>query len=207
MISFSKYNVILWDFDGVLMDSMPVRDKGFELVLKDYPREQLDQLMKYHRMNGGLSRYVKFRYFFEHIRGESVTEQQVMSLSATFSELMRKELTDASRLIVDSLNFVKRRHTELPMHIVSGSDGAELRYLCGELDISKYFQSIHGSPTPKTKLVKDVIQGYDCDACLLIGDSVNDYDAAMANGIHFVGYNNPALLKLSSNYIESFAAF
>jgi phosphoglycolate phosphatase-like HAD superfamily hydrolase len=189
------------------MDSMPVRDKGFELVLKGYPREQLDLLMKYHRMNGGLSRYVKFRYFFEQVRGESITEQQVMTLSATFSELMRKELTNASLLILDSLDFVKRRHAECPMHIVSGSDGEELRYLCAELGIAKYFRSIHGSPTPKKQLVQSVIQGCDPDACVLIGDFINDFDAAVANGIHFAGYNNPALIALSPNYIESFATF
>ena len=28
---------IFWDFDGVIMDSMKVRDEGFEIVLKDYP--------------------------------------------------------------------------------------------------------------------------------------------------------------------------
>ena len=28
------YKTILWDFDGVIMDSMPVRDKGFEIVLE-----------------------------------------------------------------------------------------------------------------------------------------------------------------------------
>lgn len=56
---------IFWDFDGVLMNSNAVRDKGFELVLANYPKNQVKQLMNFHQANSGLSRYVKFRFFFK----------------------------------------------------------------------------------------------------------------------------------------------
>ena len=71
-----NFKVILWDFDGVLMNSNSVRDLGFEKVLAGYPVEEVKSLMKYHQANGGLSRYVKFRYFFEEIRKENVSDQQ-----------------------------------------------------------------------------------------------------------------------------------
>ena len=61
--------VIFWDFDGVILNSNKVRDKGFETVLSGFPKEEVDKLLKFHRQNGGLSRYVKFRYFFEEIKG------------------------------------------------------------------------------------------------------------------------------------------
>ena len=60
--------IIFWDFDGVILNSNKVRDSGFEIVLKDFPKNQVELLLNYHRQNGGLSRYVKFRYFFEVIR-------------------------------------------------------------------------------------------------------------------------------------------
>lgn len=206
MINFSRYNVILWDFDGVLMDSMPVRDKGFELVLREYPKEQLERLMVYHRNNGGLSRYVKFRYFFEQIRNESITEERIKDLAASFSVLMRRELINPLLLIEDAISFVKRAHATMKMHIVSGSDEQELRYLCGELDIAKYFLSIHGSPVPKKVLVKNILANYDPEECVLIGDSVNDLEAATTNGISFFGYNNKSLATLTENYITSFSS-
>ncbi len=204
MINFSKYKVILWDFDGVLMDSMPVRDKGFELVLKQYPSDQVAQLMIYHRKNGGLSRYVKFRHFFEVIRKETITEELVNNLAAEFSVVMRKELTNHALLIEDSMSFVMRHDLKHSMHIVSGSDGQELNYLCKELNIAHYFQSIQGSPTPKKELVKNILINNNPKDCVLIGDSVNDYDAAVANDIAFYGYNNIALKSISHNYITSF---
>lgn len=206
MKNFSKYKAILWDFDGVLMDSMPVRDRGFEIVLATYPETQREALLTYHRANGGLSRYVKFRYFFESIRGESVTDDQILVLAAQFSDVMIKQLCNVELLIADSLGFVKQHADSIPMHIVSGSDQNELRYLCKQLNIQQYFQSIHGSPTPKRNLVQDVLLhfAYEPQEVVLIGDSVNDFEAASANKVDFVGYNNEALRHSGIFYVDKF---
>lgn len=207
MINFSKYNCLLWDFDGVLMDSMPVRDEGFKHVLAQYPKEQVDQLMAYHRVNGGLSRYVKFRYFFEVIRKESITEEQVLAMAAEFSTVMKRLLLNEQLLIQDSLDFVRRKYRDVPMHIVSGSDGAELNMICRSLKLDHYFVSIHGSPTPKTQLVAEVLakHQYAPGNAVLIGDSINDYQAATANGVDFIGYNNPEFDHNGFYYIRSFS--
>lgn len=202
-----KFKTILWDFDGVIMDSMPIRDKGFEIVLKDYPKEQVSLLMEYHRNNGGLSRYNKFRYFFEEIRKEFITDGEIKVLADEFSVVMLENLLDTNLLIDDSLKFIIDNYSKFNMHIVSGSDGNELRYICEALGLSKYFISIHGSPTPKKELVKQVIisNNYNKPEMCLIGDSFNDFEAAEANNILFYGYNNKKLLNHSVRYIQSFS--
>lgn len=198
---------IFWDFDGVLMDSMPVRNRGFELVLKEFPSEEVAQLMEFHLANGGLSRYVKFRHFFEEIRNESISETDVSKWASKFSEVMRKELLDTTLLISDSLDFVKSNKDLFSMHIVSGSDQAELRYLCEKLNISTYFLSINGSPTPKKQLVTKLLEEYKYKKAetVLIGDSINDFEAAEYNEIDFIGYNNKNLKKLKSAYVDRFS--
>lgn len=207
MINFSNYSCLLWDFDGVLMDSMPVRDEGFKHVLAPYPQDQVATLLAYHRINGGLSRYVKFRYFFEEIRKEPVTEEQVQAMAADFSTVMKRLLLNEQLLTNDSLDFVRRRYRDVPMHIVSGSDGVELNMICRSLNLAQYFVSIHGSPTPKTQLVKEVLaeHQYDPARTVLIGDSINDYQAATANNIDFIGYNNAEFDHNGYNYIRSFS--
>lgn len=206
MKELEEFKVILWDFDGVLMDSMPVRDKGFELVLKDkkYPANEITQLMIYHRANGGLSRYAKFRYFFENIRNEKATKEIILMLAASFSKIMLENLCDSQLLINDSLDFVKRNYRKYEMHIVSGSDQTELRHICSQLGIADYFKSIHGSPVPKIELVNELLHSnsYLPADCILIGDSVNDYEAATKNKISFAGYNNPNLKSLNAGYIH-----
>lgn len=206
MEQLSKYKVILWDFDGVIMDSMPIRDLGFEKTLSDYPNNQVEELLDFHRKNGGLSRYVKFRYFFENIRKETVIERQIADLAQRFSEIMLSLLINEKLLINDSIKFIKNNSENFKFHIVSGSDGIELNKICSGLDLDKFFITIQGSPTPKKQLVRDLLSFYSydkTDVCL-IGDSGNDQEAAEYNQISFFGYNNEKLKGDSSNYINQF---
>ncbi len=192
--------MILWDFDGVLMNSNAIRDLGFEKTLENYPKDQVDELMVFHRANGGLSRYVKFRHFFEKIRGEQIAETAIGEWAERFSKIVKALLIDPNLLITETMNYVGRNHAFVPMHIVSGSDQEELRFVCKQLNIYKYFHTINGSPTPKKTLVKTVLESYNytSNEIILVGDSVNDYEAAEENGIRFVAYNNAALNKFSA---------
>ena len=197
----SKIKVILWDFDGVIMDSMKVRDFGFEEVLKEYPSPQVERLMQYHHENGGLSRYVKFNYFFNEIRGEKLNQDEINKWAAKFSEIMLKNLKNDALLIPEIIQFIKYNQKNYEMHIVSGSDQKELKEICKDLNIDNYFKSIHGSPTHKNILVEELLQkhNYNITECILIGDSINDYEAAINNKINFFAYNNPSL-NIKSNY-------
>ena len=200
---------ILWDFDGVILDSMHVRDFGFKEIFKDFTKEQVCKLIEYHRTNGGLSRYVKIRFFYEKILDKAITEEEVLEYAEKFSVLMKQELVNTNNLINDSVTFIKRNFKKYNFHIVSGSDQKELRFLCKELGLDSYFISIHGSPTPKKQLVENLLKkhNYDKKSSCLIGDSWNDYEAAKVNNIDFYGYNNTDLKAIGKSYIPSFIAF
>ena len=51
---------------------------------------------------------------------------------------------------------------------MSGSDENELRYLCKELNISDFFKSISGSPTPKNILVERIFKKYGMKFMILM---------------------------------------
>lgn len=194
-----KITTIFWDFDGVLMNSNAIRGKGFEMVLANYPKDQVKQLMDFHQANGGLSRYVKFRYFFEEVRGEKITDEEVQAWADQFSEIMLANLINKDLLIKETLDFVKANYQNYKMHIVSGSDENELNKICKGVGINNYFKNIKGSPTPKKKLVADILEKekYNLGECVLIGDSINDYEAAKQNKILFMGYNSNSVEHLT----------
>ena len=151
-----------------------------------------------------MSRYVKFRFFFEEIREESISDEVIVKWAVKFSTIMRKLLVNNKLLIVETLEFVKQNYKNIPMHIVSGSDQEELRYLCKGMKIHNYFKSIQGSPKPKTKWVGELLEQYNYNPklCVLIGDSKNDFEAAMDNQLEFLGYNNEKIEKLSTVRIK-----
>ena len=187
--------IIFWDFDGVILNSNKVRDKGFEMVLSGFPKDEVDKLLRFHRKNGGLSRYVKFRYFFEEIKGKEISEEEINDWASKFSDIMLSSLKDKTLLIPETNNFIKENYQNYQMHIVSGSDQTELRELCKSLEIEHFFKSIHGSPTPKNDLVKIIIEkhNYEPASGILIGDSINDYEAAKVNDLHFQAFGNQEL--------------
>lgn len=200
----SDFEVILWDFDGVIIESNTIREFGFREVLKEFDPAHVEQLIDFHNANGGWSRYVKFRYFYEEILGRSVSEELIQELSIRFSCIMIEKLSNTDYLIEDTLRFIENMYSNgKEMHIVSGSDVGELKKLCAHLKLSDYFLSINGSPTSKVELVKNIVQskGYSKDDFCLIGDSVNDYEASLRNSITFFGYNNLDLKGLDE-YID-----
>lgn len=191
---------ILWDFDGVILDSMEIRDLGFREIFKKFEKKKVEQLIDYHNLNGGLSRYVKIRYFYEEILKKEITENEVLNFAKDFSIIMRRELINPKNLIHDSLAFIKENYRNYKFHIVSGSDQEELRYLCKELNIAQYFLSINGSPTIKNELVRKLMEKHNYlpkETCL-IGDSINDFEAARFNDIFFMAFNNEDLNKYTS---------
>ncbi len=205
-MDLNQYQYLLWDFDGVILNSDSIRTDGFREVLKHHNQEQVEKLVAFHKANGGLSRYVKFRYFYKNILGKGISEEQILELAAQFSETMLKLLVNPSLIIKDTENFLIHKSQTTPMYIVSGSDQTELRQICAQLGLAKYFKGIFGSPTAKIKLVENLISQGDIEAgkTCLIGDAGNDFDAASSNNIDFYGFNNPDLRGRGKGYIKSF---
>jgi HAD superfamily hydrolase (TIGR01549 family) len=197
---------ILFDFDGVILDSMPIRDYGFKKIFEYFDDALVSQLLNYHNENGGLSRYVKIKYFYNEILDKEILEEEIDDYASNFSKIMKKELVNKKYLIVDTLEFIKNNFKKYNLHIVSGSDERELKYLCKKLEIDRYFQSINGSPTEKNKLVESVLldNEYLTKETILIGDSINDYVASEVNGIDFYGFNNTSLINISEQYLENY---
>ncbi len=195
---------ILWDFDGVILDSMKIKGDGFAELFKKYEPKDIKKLEKYHYANGGVSRFEKIRYFFNSILEVSISEDNILQLSDDFATIIEKKLYDTSNLIEDSLIFIKKNYKKYDFHIVSGAENNELNDLCKYFEIEQYFLSINGSPTKKEILIKNILENYryNIDETILIGDSINDYKAAHLNNLIFYGYNNPTLIDY--NYISSF---
>lgn len=196
---------ILWDFDGVILDSMPIRDYGFRKIFENYSAEVVEKFISYHRHNGGLSRFYKIKYFYNELLGEEISSEQIQEYADRFTIIMKEELVNPKYLIEDSVNFINTNHKNYNFHIVSGSEHNELNYLCDKLGLSDFFLTIHGSPTTKKDLVKKLLkkEKYKLEETILIGDSINDYEAAKNNAINFYGYNNKELKSLEQSFYIS----
>lgn len=196
---------IIFDFDGVILNSVPTKTEGFRKLFQNFSTDAVNKLVLYHELNGGKSRYVKIKYFFNELLHKDISEQEILEYANKYSEITKEELTNPKYIIEDTLNFIKRNHKKYEMHIASGADEKDLQYICNRLDLTKYFLSINGSPTIKPKIVKNILEvnNYKKEEVILVGDSINDCEAAKENHIEFYGYNNIELNKFT-NYIQNF---
>jgi len=198
-----KIKNIIFDFDGVILDSVPIKTEAFRKLFESYPEDKVKQLIEYHIKNGGISRYKKIKYFFNELLNQDIFEDEILTYANRYSKITKEELTNPKYIIEDAVNFIKQNYQKYNMHIASGADENDLKYICEKLNLTKYFLSIHGSPIVKPEIVKNILESnhYKKGETILIGDSINDYEAAKENGIEFYGYNNQAL-KSKNKYLN-----
>ncbi len=203
-----KIKNIIFDFDGVILDSVPVKTNAFRKLFSDYPDSLVDEFINYHLLNGGVSRYKKIRYFHENLLKKEISEKEILNYADMYSDLTKEELANKKYLIMDSIDFVRINHEIYDMHIASGADEQDLLYICDTLGISKYFVTINGSPKPKNEIINNImgIYNYKKDESCLIGDSLSDFQVAEDTGIIFFGYNCTELKKLD-RFIDTFKHF
>ena len=198
-----QIKVIIFDFDGVIVDSMDLKGWCFINTFKDeYPLSKLTRLADYHFEHRGKTRYDKIRYLFNEILKKEIGDSEVKRYSERFSELV-KENMDKKYLINEVVEFVKNNYLGYDFYIASASKEDELRELCKNFGIDEYFKGIYGLPRSKSVIVNGIIEdnGYKREDVVLIGDSQVDLEAAEKNKIRFYGYNNPDL-KGSGTYLE-----
>lgn len=199
---------VIFDFDGVILDSEKIKDDGFRHIFREFDKEAVDCLVAFHKDNGGLSRFVKIAYMFETILKRPITDDIVMRYADEFSKIMLSRLTNPDFLIKPTMRFIKALNG-IPMHIASGTEENELRSLVKSLGISEYFVSVYGSPADKADNVRKIIAegGYTAGRVVMIGDSMQDFKAADKNGLIFCGFNNEKLKDVSDYYITDFSVF
>jgi beta-phosphoglucomutase len=62
---------LILDFDGVIVESIPLKTVAFSKIFSFAPPKHLDEIIAFHLENGGMSRYDKFRHIYANILHEA----------------------------------------------------------------------------------------------------------------------------------------
>ncbi|WP_104741343.1 HAD family hydrolase [Helicobacter ailurogastricus] len=203
--------IVVWDFDGVVFDSMHLKGEGFKVLFQRHTKADeraLKAFEDYHYANGGVSRFDKIAHFYTKILKKSIEADTINALVEEFGQIIAKDLFSREHLNAEVLDFIKANHKKYIFHIASAALYSELQVLCEFLGLLPYFKSIEGAPPAKAKILANMCAnyGYAPSEMVLIGDSRSDHESAQANKIPFLGYNNPVLQNLLPKaYINHFA--
>ena len=71
---------IIFDFDGVILDSVDVKTRAFESIYLPYGQEIAAEVVAHHEAHGGVSRYQKFRLYHQKYLGLDINDEQLDDL-------------------------------------------------------------------------------------------------------------------------------
>ena len=188
-ISLSQFNAFIFDFDGVILDSLDVKTRAFGELFKDRGRDIREKVMNYHRNNGGVSRYEKFKYFYKNFFNEEITPEIIDDLDKKYSALVVEEVVKAP-FVEGAEEFLKEIHSrQRPCFVISGTPQEEMRRIVKLRGLDHFFKDVFGSPTNKTENLSQLLKKYGVKAneAIFFGDAKADYEAARQNGVQFIG--------------------
>jgi len=184
-------NVIILDFDGVILESVSVKTEAFRTLFSFSP-EHVDEIVQFHIDNGGMSRFDKFHYIYMEILKEDLPKEKFKTLSDRFSELVEKAVAQAP-FVAGAPEFLIWATDHFPLYIVSATPEEELKRIARQRGIDHLFRRIYGSPIKKRAHIAQILREnhLEPEDVIFIGDAANDWEAARQCGIRFIGRNKP----------------
>ncbi len=181
---------IIFDLDGVIIESAEIKTRAFELLFADYP-DKLPEMIDYHKRNAGISRYVKFQHFYEKILGQELSPENEQGLGDRFSQLVLERVIKAP-LVMGVEDFLKDNHRHYLLFVVSGTPEEELHYILRQQGLDIYFRGAYGTPRTKPALIKQVLAEHQLltKEAVFVGDAESDKAAAAEAGIIFIARVN-----------------
>ena len=177
---------ILFDFDGVIVESLEVKAEAFRALFAEEP-EHLPTILDLHRANAGMSRYAKFEIIYRDILRRPLSPEDRERLGRRFAELVVEKVL-ACPLVPGALEFLRSRAAELPLFIASATPQDEIAEIVAGRGLLGYFREVHGSPRLKSEIARDILRRYGLTPGEMpfVGDAINDYHAAAEVGLPFV---------------------
>ncbi|MFA4825873.1 MAG: HAD-IA family hydrolase [Methanoregula sp.] len=178
---------IILDFDGVILESVSVKTEAFRVLFSFVP-EHVDDIVQFHKDNGGMSRFDKFQHIYKNILQEDLTQKKFEELSEKFAAIVFKEVIKAP-FVPGAHEFLETYHTKIPLYVVSATPEEELIQIIRERKMSHYFRMVFGAPRKKSECINEIVKltVSPPESVIFVGDAKNDFEAARAAGVLFIG--------------------
>ena len=193
----TNFKAIFFDFDGVIKDSVEVKSDAFYELFIPFSRKLALKIRKHHEENGGMSRYEKLPLYLEWA-GQAADKEKIEEYAAKFSQKVTQRVIDSS-WVCGVLDYLQSNHGQ-QLYLISATPQKEIEIILEALKIDNQFKKIVGSPTTKDVAISKIMDQYQLESsdCVMIGDAISDYKAAMNNNISFVLRKTPLNMHLQT---------
>lgn len=184
---------VIFDMDGVLVDSQPYHFKADIDTMAEYGVIK-DQ--KFYESFAGTLTADRMRTLKEMFGLDVPVEEMTIKRENMILDIMGKDDIKPVSGIPEFLRSIKEKG--LTTAVASSSDYKLINLILDRLKIAKYFDSVtsgsdvkRGKPSPDVFLLAAERIGIEPSECLVVEDSENGVKAAKAAGMKALGYINP----------------
>lgn len=187
-MSTLRFDAIVFDFDGVLVESVDVKTRAFAALYDSHGTDVVEQVVAWHLAHGGVSRYEKFRHFHRDFLGRTLAPAEETELGERFSALVEEAVIVAG-WVPGAREFLEGWHARVPLFVASGTPEEELLRIIERRGMTRYFAGVAGAPRKKGAILRDFLarEGVAPARLLMVGDAMTDYDGATEAGVPFLG--------------------
>jgi phosphoglycolate phosphatase-like HAD superfamily hydrolase len=192
---------IFFDFDGVIAESVSAKTDAFEEMYLPYGKDIAANVVEYHKLHGGVSRYEKFKYFHKEFLNEVIDKEKVNELAKQFSNIVLDKVINSDE-VLGANYFIEKYHTKFQFWIITGTPTTEIELIVEKRKLTNFFIGLHGSPNNKKYWTENLINKHNLkrDEIIFLGDAITDMDAADYSKTHFALRENDENKELFKDY-------
>lgn len=202
----NKIKAIIFDYDGVIAESVNVKTEAFAELYKSYGTDIVKKVIDHHKANGGVSRFEKFKIYHKIFLKKDIDQFEIDTLAKKFSNLVLQKVID-SPYVKGVYDFISSNYQNYDFHISTGTPSNEIETILKKKSLRFFFNEVCGSPEKKDLHVKRILKKYNYNnsEVVFIGDAISDRDAARSNNIFFIGrYTTVKEIKKEKLLIDDF---
>src|SRR5688572_19058444 len=141
-----RLRAVVFDFDGVILESADVKTDAFVELFAHLPPEQVEAVRRHHLDNMGISRFKKFAWIYENLVGRALADAESQALGVRFSELALARIL-AAPFVGGADAALAALAARYPLFVASGTPQEELDLIVDRRGLRRYFREVWGTPT------------------------------------------------------------
>ena len=195
---------IVFDFDGTLVDSNPIKRRAFELCFSEFAEQRKD-ILAYCGAHHHTPRGDKFRYVYEQILRQPYTPRITRQLHTQFEMATTQQIIEAAEIrgATAFLNVACQTHQTA---LLSSTPHQMLLTILEGRGWRRWFTTVQGAPVQKANWLRRfrTSHGFSASELIFFGDSQEDADAAQTAGCLFIQIGTDSLLAEDRFHVADF---
>lgn len=194
--------LLVFDKDGVIIDSEKVKLKAIEDVFSDHP-EQAERIRTYNHETIGIPRAVKFAHICEHILRLPHPQAAARRISEAFTARVDELLLEVP--LVPGIRAYLEARPERKF-VCSAAPLAEVEQNLATHGLREHFEEVYAFPQPKAEVLRALRQRFQAEI-VFWGDTLADYRAAQEADVCFIGLTTARVNPFASLDIPTIPHF